>query len=81
MKMAERNALAELEFRIDAAHTEMIASEIPKPYCEYVDMARRIVAELAKLPRGWDAILFDMDFMMNIIWNCWIIAEKGTANA
>lgn len=55
--MAEKtNALSELAFRLDAAHTEMIAGEIPRRYCNYVEAAKRIVNELAKVPLA-DAML------------------------
>ena len=87
--MAEKtNALSELAFRLDAAHTEMIEAEIPKPYRDYVDMAKRIVKELsapayqitiAQTPGGREVLMYDPPIRMAIIssvYNCRRIAEE-----
>ena len=87
--MAEKtNALSELAFRLDAAHTEMIAAEIPKPYRDYLDMAKRIVNEMsnsayritvAKSPSGKEVLMYDPQDRMAVIssvYNCRRIAEE-----
>ena len=74
------NALAELAFRIDAAHTEMIASEVPKQYCEYIKKAQRIVHVLGMVfsnerSKPW------LGESVEAVEKCRAIAEEGAGDA